>query len=81
MNITFTRNYKFKYSGLFMQHKKLEACIMKDVRERYNSSEDFTEDNLASDNRAAKEFPEDNMATAIYEFLYGSDNIDIDTLL
>ncbi|XP_014278128.1 uncharacterized protein [Halyomorpha halys] len=63
------------------KHKKLEACIMKDVRERYNSSEDFTEDNLASDSRAAKEFPEDNMATAIYEFLYGSDNIDIDTLL
>lgn len=55
---------------------------MKDVRERYNNNADeLTEDNLTSDSRAAKEFPEDNMATAIYEFLYGGDNIDIDTLV
>ncbi|XP_014261933.1 uncharacterized protein LOC106674017 [Cimex lectularius] len=64
------------------KHKKLEACIMKDVRERYTNTDDLTEDNLTgNDNRVAKEFSEDNMATAIYEFLYGGDNIDIDTLL
>ncbi|XP_073981908.1 uncharacterized protein [Rhodnius prolixus] len=65
------------------KHKKLEACIMKDVRERYNQNDDLSEDNLTSsdERRSGKEFPEDNMATAIYEFLYGGDRIDIDTLL
>ncbi|KAK9512814.1 hypothetical protein O3M35_001147 [Rhynocoris fuscipes] len=66
------------------KHKKLEACIMKDVRERYNHNDDLSEDNLTvngDERRSAKEFPEDNMATAIYEFLYGGDRIDIDTLL
>jgi hypothetical protein len=57
------------------QHKKLEACIMKDVRERYAASEEMAEDNLTgSENRSAKEFPKDNMTTAIYEFLYGDEN-------
>lgn len=56
---------------------------MKDVRERYNQNDDLSEDNLTSsdERRSGKEFPEDNMATAIYEFLYGGDRIDIDTLL
>ncbi|KAJ1523547.1 hypothetical protein ONE63_001395 [Megalurothrips usitatus] len=66
------------------KHKKLEACIMKDVRERYHQA--AVDDNLLPNTRAmdldaaaaAVDGGEDHMAAAVYEFLYGGDNLDAD---
>ncbi|KAJ8978177.1 hypothetical protein NQ317_009665 [Molorchus minor] len=71
------------------KHKKLEACIMKDVREKYS---EMTDDELDSDievrrskgmrmsNDSEKEI--EDMSDSIYEFLYASDSgFDIDGLL
>ncbi|XP_065163473.1 LOW QUALITY PROTEIN: uncharacterized protein [Atheta coriaria] len=70
------------------KHKKLEACIMKDVREKYAgvADEDFDGDGVEfrRTGRATKETPDevDQLASSIYEFLYGSDHtVDIDSVL
>ncbi|XP_021934352.1 uncharacterized protein LOC110836930 [Zootermopsis nevadensis] len=60
------------------KHKKLEACIMKDVRERYTPGDDMAapdEDNIGSGELrslswASSKPDYDDMATAAYEFLY-----------
>ncbi|XP_075236518.1 head involution defective [Lycorma delicatula] len=71
------------------KHKKLEACIMKDVRDRYSSAEEIGEDSIPSGvgaemrsmkNKQKFMLSEDTMATAIYEFLYGGDSVDLDSL-
>nr|CAD7261360.1 unnamed protein product [Timema shepardi] len=70
-------------------HKKLEACIMKDVRERYSQSEDLSDEDamgggelrsLSWDDAKGSADGED-MATAMYEFLYGGDNMEFETLM
>ncbi|KAL1132218.1 hypothetical protein AAG570_010175 [Ranatra chinensis] len=64
------------------KHKKLEACIMKDVRDRYTPTDEFNEDNISgNENRVGKEFPEDNMNTALYEFIYGDDSADVSNIM
>lgn len=73
------------------KHKKLEACIMKDVREKYAG---VTEDDFESGDvelrrtgRQGKALMSendevDNMAASMYEFLYASDSgFDIDGIL
>ncbi|XP_074027053.1 uncharacterized protein [Leptinotarsa decemlineata] len=72
------------------KHKKLEACIMKDVRDKFSGVAD---DELESDmdlSRTGKamDFPKadkereiDDLASSMYEFLYTSDsNLDVDEL-
>lgn len=70
------------------KHKKLEACIMKDVRERYQQAS--VDDNLLPNTRAMdldrdvdhaerESLDEDHMAAAVYEFLFGGDNLDADS--
>lgn len=70
------------------KHKKLEACIMKDVREKYTgvSDDDFdgTDMELRRTGKAAKlqDDDVDALASSMYEFLYGSDsNMDLDSIL
>lgn len=70
------------------KHKKLEACIMKDVREKYAgvAEDDFDGGDMelrrtgkASQFAADKEV--DELASSMYEFLYGSDsNFDIENI-
>ncbi|PSN39312.1 hypothetical protein C0J52_15573 [Blattella germanica] len=70
------------------KHKKLEACIMKDVRERYTPGDDMAgpdEDNIGSGELRSlswsKNKPDyDDMATAVYEFLYGGENSDLENI-
>lgn len=63
---------------------------MKDVRDRYASTEDIGEDSLPSgvgaEMRSMKNkdrglLGEDSMATAVYEFLYGGESLDLDSTL
>ncbi|XP_034231691.1 uncharacterized protein LOC117639857 [Thrips palmi] len=89
-----SRRDKFLLSGELLRpmfffrcykHKKLEACIMKDVRERYQQAS--VDDNLLPNTRAMdldrdverEGLDEDHMAAAVYEFLYGGDNLDADS--
>ncbi|KAG5896396.1 hypothetical protein JTB14_009601 [Gonioctena quinquepunctata] len=68
------------------KHKKLEACIMKDVREKFNGvaddelDADFRRTGKAMDfstNESEKEI--DDLAASMYEFLYASDSsLDVD---
>ncbi|KAE8749267.1 hypothetical protein FOCC_FOCC003974 [Frankliniella occidentalis] len=94
-----SRRDKFMLSGELLRpmfffrcykHKKLEACIMKDVRERYQqAAQGGVDDNLLPNTRAmdldrdaeqrgGDGLDEDHMAAAVYEFLYGGDNLDSD---
>ncbi|KAJ9591035.1 hypothetical protein L9F63_027757, partial [Diploptera punctata] len=73
----------------YRPHKKLEACIMKDVRERYTPGDDMStpdEDNIGggelrslSWSRSKPDY--DDMATAVYEFLYGGENSDLENIM
>ncbi|XP_045471460.1 uncharacterized protein LOC123678469 [Harmonia axyridis] len=70
------------------KHKKLEACVMKDVREKYAgvTDEDLDDDveirRQAKDLKSGHEEDLDSLATDIYGFLYGSDSsLDLDSLL
>lgn len=70
------------------KHKKLEACVMKDVREKYAGvgDEDLDDDveirRQGKDMKFEKDGEMDSLATDIYEFLYGSDtSLDLDSLL
>ncbi|RZF48774.1 hypothetical protein LSTR_LSTR008123 [Laodelphax striatellus] len=73
------------------KHKKLEACIMKDVRDRYTATEEMSEDSLPSGVGAemrsmrnqkdkSHQLDENSMEAAIYEFLYGGGEsiLDVD---
>ncbi|XP_072387274.1 uncharacterized protein [Diabrotica undecimpunctata] len=72
------------------KHKKLEACIMKDVREKFSGVSDEEFDSDLDLRRAGKDmkFPKtdqekeiDNLESSIYEFLYASDSgMDLDGL-
>lgn len=73
------------------KHKKLESCIMKDVREKYAGvSDDFENGDVdlrrtgrkgKSENFDEKENHIDEFASSIYDFLYASDaGFDIDGL-
>lgn len=98
-----SRRDKFMLSGELLRpmfffrcykHKKLEACIMKDVRERYQQAAGGSlDDNLLPNTRAMDlsreagataaedrdaELDDDHMAAAVYEFLFGGDNLDSD---
>lgn len=60
----------------------MEACILKDIRDRYTS--DNTDENLISldrNDRSSHELnSKDITELALYEFLYGTDNLDIDEI-
>lgn len=61
------------------KHKKLEACIMKDVREKYSgiSDEEFDSEMELRRNGKAMKFDKsdiDELAVSIYDFLYGTDS-------
>ncbi|XP_065212218.1 uncharacterized protein LOC135839893 [Planococcus citri] len=65
------------------KHKKMEACIIKDIKDRYSSDE--VDDNMIGmerNDRSKHEFDNNDFAElAIYEFLYGADGFDIDDIL
>lgn len=66
------------------KHKKLEACIMKDVRDRFSSStSSATEDSGALTNELRRSFssPHKDLASSVFEFMYGSAADDFDALL
>ena len=70
------------------KHKKLEACIMKDVREKFAgvADDDFDGEGVEfrRTSRAAKNSQDDldKMADSVYDFLYGGEQtIDIDSVL
>ncbi|KAJ3654914.1 hypothetical protein Zmor_014066 [Zophobas morio] len=71
------------------KHKKLEACIMKDVREKYAgmTDEDFENDVEFRRTGKAMKMPKseeqiNDLASSMYEFLYGSEsNVNIDSIL
>ncbi|XP_066155467.1 uncharacterized protein [Euwallacea fornicatus] len=70
------------------KHKKLEACIMKDVREKYAgvSDDDFEGSDVELRRTGRKmdsqEKEIDTLAASMYEFLYASDSgFDIDGIL
>ena len=61
---------------------------MKDVRERYTPGEDMTpdEDNIGSAELRSLSWSKgqpdyDDMATAVYEFLYGGENSDLENIM
>jgi hypothetical protein len=60
----------------------MEACILKDIRDRY-ASEDV-EDNMVAIDRNDRSNHELNnkevTELALYEFLYATDNVDFDEL-
>ncbi|XP_017777220.1 PREDICTED: uncharacterized protein LOC108563138 [Nicrophorus vespilloides] len=73
------------------KHKKLEACIMKDVREKFSGDADVDEDDDVDNvefrrtGKAAKvqgsNAEIDYLASSMYDFLYGSENnLDLDNL-
>ncbi|CAG9863523.1 unnamed protein product [Phyllotreta striolata] len=72
------------------KHKKLEACIMKDIREKFSGVSDEELDGDLDLRRAGKDMKfapvdedkdEDALASAMYEFLYASDSgVDLDGL-
>ncbi|KAF7287190.1 uncharacterized protein LOC143194162 isoform X1 [Rhynchophorus ferrugineus] len=74
------------------KHKKLEACIMKDVREKYAGVSDDFENGDVELRRTGrqgkaekiddKEKEIDDLASSMYDFLYASDSgFDIDGIL
>ncbi|XP_044266373.1 uncharacterized protein LOC123012485 isoform X1 [Tribolium madens] len=71
------------------KHKKLEACIMKDVREKYAGVADDEFDNDVELRRTGKALDVtksqeevDELATSMYEFLYGEENnVNLEGLL
>ncbi|KAK9879761.1 hypothetical protein WA026_006823 [Henosepilachna vigintioctopunctata] len=70
------------------KHKKLEACVMKDVREKYVgvSDDELDEDvEIRRQGKSAQDGNEaeiDALATNVYEFLYASDpSLDIENIL
>ncbi|XP_018571112.1 uncharacterized protein LOC108910840 isoform X2 [Anoplophora glabripennis] len=71
------------------KHKKLEACIMKDLRQKYgNVDEEELEDDDLEIRRQGKDMKLtstkeiDELAASVYEFLYSGDGgFDIDGLL
>lgn len=94
-----TLSYK-KYTKILIQifhrfqHKKLEACVMKDVRDRFSNEEDIdTETEIRSMSRVGKSFRTtgassqafvdelDDIAVSVYDFLYGSNDMDLESVL
>ncbi|XP_069702275.1 uncharacterized protein [Periplaneta americana] len=71
------------------KHKKLEACIMKDVRERYTPGDDMPgadDDNIGSGELRSLSWTNskpdnEDMATAVYEFLYGGENAELENIM
>ncbi|XP_050433281.1 uncharacterized protein LOC126841074 [Adelges cooleyi] len=65
------------------KHKKLESCIMKDIRDRY-TNEEFNEDNLVSSDRSmrsSQNLEDDTMEQTVFDFIYGDKSIDLESLL
>lgn len=71
------------------KHKKLEACIMKDIRERFTSEDELdTDTDFRSLSRSGRSIREDlgdprfdaldEMAVYLYDFLSGSNTFDFD---
>ncbi|XP_047521174.1 uncharacterized protein LOC125060346 [Pieris napi] len=75
------------------KHKKLEACIMKDIRDRFTSEDDLETDgdfrSLGRSGRALKDEPIndprfdalDEMAVYLYDYLSGGSGLDYDLYL
>ncbi|VEN60864.1 unnamed protein product [Callosobruchus maculatus] len=71
------------------KHKKLEACIMKDMREKFSGvgEEDFESDLDLRRTGRSRKFGEadkeaEDLSNMVYEFLYASDSgVDIDAML
>jgi len=65
------------------KHKKLESCIMKDVRDRFASSSTAFEDNnvMTNELRRSLQHKKTDLASSVFEFMYGSAADDFDALL
>lgn len=95
-----SQNEKSPFSNVLMKpmfffrcykHKKLEACIMKDVRDRYSGlsedSLDHIQDNeyfrrgkSADVDKSMEEEKSDEVSSTVFDILYGSSNADLDDL-
>lgn len=70
------------------KHKKLEACVLKDVRERYDGLEEYEGDVDFGRRSKSMKMPQegdvDDLAASVYEFLYSGSSseqeLDIDGL-
>ncbi|XP_050540809.1 uncharacterized protein LOC126905290 [Daktulosphaira vitifoliae] len=65
------------------KHKKLESCIMKDIRDRY-TNEEFGEENLVSSDRSMRStqnLEDETMEQTVFDYIYGDKSIDIDVML
>ncbi|XP_025192734.1 uncharacterized protein LOC112592796 isoform X1 [Melanaphis sacchari] len=65
------------------KHKKLESCIMKDIRDRYNT-EEFGEDNMVTSERSMRSsqyLEDDTIEQTVFDYIYGDKSIDLDVLL
>ena len=61
----------------------MEACIIKDIKDRYSSDEvDENMIGMERNDRSKHELNNNDFAElALYEFLYGADSFDIDDIL
>lgn len=82
-----TRKDKFQLSKELLRpmfffrcykHKKLESCIMKDVRERFSQS---ASDDNPMNNELQRSFKNNDLASAMFEFMYGTNSEEIESLL
>lgn len=81
-------NYTFFTRQLYdcavcLQHKKLESCIMKDIRDRY-TAEEFSEDNIVASERSMRSpqyLEDDTIEQTVFDYIYGDKSIDLDVLL
>ncbi|XP_022164510.1 uncharacterized protein LOC111029697 isoform X2 [Myzus persicae] len=65
------------------KHKKLESCIMKDIRDRY-TAEEFGEDNMVTSERSmrsSQNLEDDTIEQTVFDYIYGDKSIDLDVLL
>ncbi|VVC43406.1 Pheromone/general odorant binding protein [Cinara cedri] len=65
------------------KHKKLESCIMKDIRDRY-TAEEFGEDNMVTSERSMRSshfLEDDTIEQTVFDYIYGDKSIDLDVLL
>lgn len=70
------------------KHKKLEACIMKDVRDRFTglSEDNFDESEILRRGKSAQfqnEVPisKEELEATIFDLLYGTEDMNFDDIL
>ncbi|XKL60271.1 hypothetical protein PGB90_001287 [Kerria lacca] len=62
------------------KHKKMEACIMKDIKDRYSNDEsDYNVIGIERNDRSSQELNSNDVTElSLYEFLFGNGDIDLE---